>query len=134
DRVGFPEGRFPLAQAALYLATAPKSNSTFAFFDALRAVEHEREGEVPTHLKDASRDAEGFGHGAGYLYPHAYRDHWAAQQYLPTHLQGKAFYEPGALGYEQSIRQTVERRRQAHVAAVLDADHAPARGVAPVSP
>ena len=62
------------------------------------SVEQEREGEVPTHLKDASRDAEGFGHGAGYLYPHAYRDHWVAQQYLPTHLQGKIFYEPGALG------------------------------------
>ncbi|HSX79534.1 MAG TPA: AAA family ATPase, partial [Candidatus Saccharimonadia bacterium] len=126
DRVGLPEGRFPLAQAALYLATAPKSNSVFAFFDALRMVEQEREGEVPTHLKDASRDAEGFGHGAGYLYPHAYRDHWVAQQYLPTHLQGKVFYEPGGLGYEQSIRQQVVRRREAQLAAMLDVDHAPA--------
>ena len=126
DRVGLPEGRFPLAQAALYLATAPKSNSVFAFFDALRMVEQEREGEVPTHLKDASRDAEGFGHGAGYLYPHAYRDHWVAQQYLPTHLQGKIFYEPGALGYEQSIRQQVVRRREAQLAAMLDVDYAPA--------
>jgi putative ATPase len=122
DRVGLPEGRFPLAQAALYLATAPKSNSVFAFFDALRMVEQEREGEVPTHLKDASRDAEDFGHGAGYLYPHAYRDHWVAQQYLPTHLQGKIFYEPGALGYEQSIRQQVVRRREAQLAAMLDID------------
>ncbi|HEY5866432.1 MAG TPA: AAA family ATPase [Candidatus Tectomicrobia bacterium] len=124
DRVGLPEGRFPLAQAALYLATAPKSNSVFAFFDALRMVEQEREGEVPTHLKDASRDAEGFGHGAGYLYPHAYRDHWVAQQYLPTHLQGKIFYEPGALGYEQSIRQQVVRRREAQLAAMLEVDDA----------
>jgi putative ATPase len=126
DRVGLPEGRFPLAQAALYLATAPKSNSVFAFFDALRMVEQEREGEVPTHLKDASRDAEGFGHGAGYLYPHAYRDHWVAQQYLPGHLQGKVFYEPGMFGYEQTIRQQVVRRREAHLAAMLDVDHAPA--------
>jgi len=126
DRVGLPEGRFPLAQAALYLATAPKSNSVFAFFDALRMVEQEREGEVPTHLKDASRDAEGFGHGAGYLYPHAYRDHWVAQQYLPSHLQGKVLYEPGTLGYEQTIRQQVVRRREAHLAAMLDVDHAPA--------
>jgi putative ATPase len=126
DRVGLPEGRFPLAQAALYLATAPKSNSVFAFFDALRAVEGEREGDVPAHLKDASRDAEGFGHGAGYLYPHAYRDHWVAQQYLPTHLQGKVFYEPGDLGYEQHIRQQVIRRREAQLAAMLEADnHAP---------
>jgi len=134
DRVGLPEGRFPLAQAALYLATAPKSNSTFAFFDALRAVEHEREGEVPTHLKDASRDAEGFGHGAGYLYPHAYRDHWVAQQYLPTHLQGKVFYEPGDLGYEQTIRQQVVRRREAQLAAMLDVEQAPAGETLTFSP
>jgi putative ATPase len=120
DRVGLPEGRFPLAQAALYLATAPKSNSIFAFFDALRSVEGEREGDIPVHLKDANRDAEGFGHGAGYLYPHAYRDHWVAQQYLPTHLQGKVFYEPGTLGYEQGIHQQVIRRREAQLAAMLD--------------
>src|SRR5436190_604328 len=124
DRVGLPEGRFPLAQATLYLATAPKSNSALAFFDALRTVEHEREGEVPTHLKDASRDAEGFGHGAGYLYPHAYRDHWVEQQYLPAHLQGKVFYEPGALGYEQTIRHQVVRRREAQLAAMLDVEPA----------
>jgi len=125
DRLGLPEGRFPLAQAALYLATAPKSNSAFAFFDALRSVEDEREGDVPAHLKDASRDAEGFGHGAGYLYPHAYRDHWVAQQYLPTHLQGKVFYEPGGLGYEHSIRQQVIRRREAQLAAMLEVEHSP---------
>ncbi|MGE3537955.1 MAG: AAA family ATPase [Candidatus Tectimicrobiota bacterium] len=122
DRIGLPEGRFPLAQAALYLATAPKSNSVFAFFDALKTVEQEREGEVPNHLKDASRDAEGFGHGAGYLYPHAYRDHWVAQQYLPGHLQGKVFYEPGTLGYEQGIQQEVVRRREAQLAAMLDVE------------
>jgi putative ATPase len=122
DRIGLPEGRFPLAQAALYLATAAKSNSVFAFFDALRSVGEEREGEVPVHLKDASRDAESFGHGAGYLYPHAYRDHWVAQQYLPTHQQGRVFYDPGTLGYEQSIRQQVIRRREAQLAAMLEID------------
>src|SRR5690625_4309830 len=63
DYVGMPEGRFHLAQAALYLSTAPKSNSTFAFFDALDAVQKEREAEVPNHLRDSSRDKEGFGHG-----------------------------------------------------------------------
>jgi putative ATPase len=124
DRIGLPEGRFALAQAALYLATAPKSNSVFAFFDALRTVQDEREGEVPTHLKDASRDAEGFGHGAGYLYPHAYRDHWVAQQYLPAQLQGKIFYEPGHLGYEQGIRQQVVSRREAQLAALLEVETA----------
>ena len=122
DRVGLPEGRFPLAQAALYLATAPKSNSIFAFFDALGAIENEREGDVPNHLKDASRDARQFGHGEGYLYPHAYRDHWVAQQYLPTHMQGKVFYEPGALGYEHGIRQQVVGHREAQLEAMLDID------------
>ena len=96
DRVGLPEGRFHLAQAALYLATAPKSNSTLAFFDALNEVEKEGKTDVPSHLKDASRDKKGFGHGEGYLYPHAYRDHWTAQQYLPDTLQGKVFYHPSS--------------------------------------
>jgi putative ATPase len=109
ERVGMPEGRFALSQAALYLATAPKSNSTMAFFDALKAVGREREADVPTHLKDASRDKEGFGHGEGYLYPHAYRDHWVAQQYLPDQLQGRVFYEPSREGYEGTIRAKVER-------------------------
>jgi putative ATPase len=65
DRIGLPEGRFHLAEATLYLATAPKSNSSMAFFDALSTVEHEREGEVPSHLRDGSRDKEGFGLGEG---------------------------------------------------------------------
>jgi putative ATPase len=126
DRVGLPEGRFHLAEAALYLATAPKSNSVFAFFDALATVEQEREGEVPVHLRDASRDQEGLGHGAGYLYPHAYRDHWVAQQYLPDSLQGKVFYQPGELGYERQIRETILRRREAQLAAMVEGEVSPA--------
>lgn len=125
ERVGMPEGRYPLAQAALYLATCPKSNSAFAFFDALGTVQKEAEAEVPNHLKDASRDKEGFGHGAGYLYPHAYRDHWVAQQYLPEALQGRVFYEPGDQGYERSIRLAVTRRREEQLAAMLEASPAP---------
>jgi putative ATPase len=116
-----PEGRFHLAQAALYLATAPKSNSTLAFFDALSTVEGERDGEVPSHLRDGSRDKEAFGHGKGYLYPHAYRDHWVAQQYLPDALQGKLFYQPSDQGYEASISEQVARRREAQLAAMLEA-------------
>jgi putative ATPase len=122
DRVGLPEGRFHLAEAALYLATAPKSNSALAFFDALRTVEEEREAEVPTHLRDSSRDKESFGHGEGYLYPHAYRDHWVAQQYLPDALQGKVFYQPSAQGYEENIRQQVARRREAQLAAMVEGE------------
>ena len=125
DRVGLPEGRFHLAEAALYLATAPKSNSAMAFFDALSLVEREREGEVPRHLKDSSRDSEGFGHGQGYLYPHAYREHWIAQQYLPAGLQGRVFYEPSDQGYEKSIRDQVARRREAQLAAMVEVEGQP---------
>jgi putative ATPase len=120
DRVGMPEGRYPLAQAALYLATAPKSNSVMGFFDALAAVEREREADVPAHLKDANRDKHSFGHGANYLYPHAYRDHWVAQQYLPAALQGQVFYQPSEQGFEAAIRTQVERRREAQLAAIAE--------------
>ena len=120
DYVGLPEGRFHLAEATLYLATAPKSNSTLGFFDALRAVAAEREALVPAPLRDASRDAEGFGHGAGYRYPHAYTDHWVAQQYLPKELHGRVFYQPGEMGHEATIRVQVERRREANLAAAWE--------------
>lgn len=120
DRVGMPEGRYPLAQAALYLATCPKSNSVMGFFDALAAVEQEREDDVPLHLRDANRDKNSFGHGQGYLYPHAYRDHWVEQQYLPGSLQGQVFYQPSNQGYEDEIRIQVARRREAQLAALVD--------------
>ena len=120
DRIGLPEGRFHLTHAALYLATAPKSNSSLGFFEALAAVEKEAAGEVPNHLRDGNRDKEGFGHGEGYLYPHAFRDHWVAQQYLPTGLHGLVFYEPSDQGYELSIRDAIERRREAQIAAVIE--------------
>ena len=125
DRVGLPEGNFPLAQAALYLATAAKSNSILAFFDALDAVRNEPDSDVPNHLRDGNRDSEGFGHGAGYLYPHAYRDHWVAQQYLPGALQGKVFYEPTGQGYEARISVAVTQHREAQLAATLEGFGAP---------
>jgi putative ATPase len=119
DRIGFPEGNFPLAHACLYLATAPKSNTAMAFFDALAEVDRE-DAEVPNHLRDASRDAESFGHGEGYIYPHAYRDHWAAQQYLPTSLRGRTFYLPSIVGYEGKMREAVLQKRELQAAMVLD--------------
>ena len=122
EYVGLPEGRFHLTQACLYLATAPNSNSTMGFFDALAAVENEREADVPNHLKDSNRDGDDFGHGAGYLYPHAYRDHWVAQQYLPDSLQGRGFYQPSEQGYEAKIYTQVARRREAQLAAMLAAE------------
>src|SRR5690554_5083500 len=134
DYVGLPEGRYHLAQATLYLATAKKSNSTMGFFDALAAVQKERESEVPGPLRDSSRDAESFGHGAGYAYPHAYRDHWVAQQYLPEALQGKVFYDPSSSGYEANLRADVARRREAQLAAMLEQDSRGVGEVLTVSP
>ncbi|MEO1742632.1 MAG: AAA family ATPase [Cyanobacteria bacterium J06629_9] len=129
DRVGLPEGRYPLAQAALYLANCPKSNSVMGFFDALASVEKEREAAVPNPMKDGNRDSEGLGHGKGYLYPHAYRDHWVEQQYLPRSLQGQVFYQPSSQGYEATIQQQVARRREAQLAALMEGDSALPEGL-----
>jgi putative ATPase len=113
DYVGMPESRFHMAEVCLYLATAPKSNSLFSFFDALAHVEKEQTREVPNPLRDASRDKKGLGHGEGYLYPHAFRDHYVAEQYLPAEMQGLYFYNPGELGYEKTIAERLAyfRRR-----------------------
>ncbi len=111
--MGLPEVQYALAEAAIYLATAPKSNSCSAYFKALQEVEQEGITEVPDHLKDSSRDAKALGHGEGYLYPHSFPDHWVAQQYLPSRLQGKHWYEPGELGYEKVIKERLEKWRKA---------------------
>ncbi|MFT5141660.1 MAG: putative ATPase [Rhodothermales bacterium] len=108
DVVGMPEGRFHLSECCLYLATAPKSNTTLAFFDALRFVEKERSGDVPNSLKDASRDGDGLGHGSGYLYPHSYHNHYTPQQYLPEEMQGTYFYQPSQVGYERRVQERLD--------------------------
>ena len=107
--VGLPEAQYNLAQAAIYLATAPKSNSTGAYFKALADVEEEGVVEVPDHLKDSSRDGEALGHGDGYKYPHQYPGHIVRQQYLPDRLQGRRYYEPSDQGYEKEIQRRLER-------------------------
>ncbi|HLU46665.1 MAG TPA: AAA family ATPase, partial [Planctomycetota bacterium] len=111
ERIGYPECQFHLSQATIHLATAPKSNSTMGYFDAVRSLEEGAADEVPNHLKDPSRDRKGLGHGKGYRYPHAFREHWVAQQYLPDPLQGRTFYAPGELGYEKKIKERIERLR-----------------------
>ncbi|HEX7589162.1 MAG TPA: AAA family ATPase, partial [Anaerolineae bacterium] len=83
---GLPEAQYHLAEAAVYLATAPKSNSLGAYFKALAEVEAEGKIEVPNYLKDASRDGKALGHGKDYKYPHEFPEHWTAQQYLPDSL------------------------------------------------
>ena len=123
DRVGMPEGRYPLAQATIYLATTAKSNSIMGFFDALNAVEQEQQSDIPNHLKDGNRDKKGLGHGANYIYPHAYRDHWIEQQYLPNSLKGRVFYQPSEMGKEAEIKTQVCQRREAQLAAQIEGIH-----------
>ncbi|NPV78330.1 MAG: AAA family ATPase [Anaerolineae bacterium] len=103
DYIGMPEGVYPIAEATLYLATAPKSNSVGAYFKALAKIEEEGAGTVPVHLMDASRDAQGLGHGKGYLYPHEFPGHFVPQQYLPDGVDGAIFYQPSNEGKEADI-------------------------------
>jgi putative ATPase len=110
--VGLPEAQLNLAEATLYLATAPKSNSVLAIGAALRAVEEQGRTQVPQHLQDASRDAKGLGHGKGYLYPHDFPGHHVAQSYLPDELAGSQFYHPSDQGQEEVIAERVRQWRQ----------------------
>ncbi len=122
ERVGLPEGLYPLAQAALYLAGTEKSNSVLGFFDALKQVRATSRQQVPAHLRDANRDGKAFGDGVGYRYPHAYAEHWVAQQYLPSGLQGQVYWQPGQLGWEGSLRLRLQERRAAQLAAAAETD------------
>jgi putative ATPase len=89
----------------IYLATAPKSNSVGAFWEVQEEISRNGAGGVPVPLMDASRDAKGFGHGQGYLYPHSFDGHWVGQQYLQDHLVGKHFYHPSDIGYEAQVAE-----------------------------
>ena len=120
ERTGLPEGLYALTQAALYLACADKSNSTMGFFEAIRRVRRTQKQDVPVHLRDGNRDAEAFGDGHGYRYPHAYRDHWVAQNYLPDELQGEVFWTPSKQGWEGERREKLIERRAAQLAAATE--------------
>ncbi len=126
DYVGMPEGVYPLVEATLYLATAPKSNTTTHYFRARAHIEAKGVGDVPDHLKDANRDARGLGHGKGYVYPHDHAGHWVAQGYLPRSLWGLAFYTPSTEGYERTIAERLSRWREAQRRALgVDGREAP---------
>lgn len=111
EKIGMPEGRIPLSMAALYVATAPKSNATYLAIDkALGAIRDEPLQEVPIHLKDASyRSAKKLGAGAGYLYPHDFAHHVVKQDYLS---EPKSFYSPSSEGFENIIRERLIKRRE----------------------
>ncbi len=102
EMVGLPEGRLLLAEAALYIARAPKSNSVLAIDQAWADVQNGKYGAVPLHLRDASYPgAEKFGHGQGYLYPHNYKHHYVEQEYLPEELRGTKYYQPSGMGKDK---------------------------------
>ncbi len=111
-----PEGVYPLVEATLYMATAPKSNTANAYFEAYEKVEAEGKMQVPQHLQDgtpSAGDARDLGHGEGYVYPHAEPGHHVGQQYLPTALLGTYFYSPCEEGYEAQVKDRLARWRAA---------------------
>jgi putative ATPase len=113
DYIGLPEGIFPLVEATLYLSTAPKSNSSLAYFKAFQLIEQQGITAVPQHLQDNNRDAQALGHGEGYQYPHDAPDHFLPQQYLPRDLLGTYFYQPSGQGYEQKVEDRLKLWRDA---------------------
>jgi putative ATPase len=111
--IGLPEGVYPIVEATLYLATAPKSNSAGSYFKAMQKLEEEGQVSVPRHLMDGNRDAEAMGHGKDYVYPHEFEGHFTPQQYLPKRLLGTYFYKPSDQGYEVEVTARLEMWREA---------------------
>ena len=114
ERIGMPEGRIILAEAALYIALAPKSNSCCRGIDeALAYIKQHPSNDIPNHLKDAHyKSATKLGHGTTYAYPHDYPNHWIRQQYLPDSVIGQTFYHSNGIGYQQNLdRYHAEVRR-----------------------
>ena len=128
DFIGLPEGIYPIVEATLYLATAPKSNSAGAYFSAMKKIEDEGQISVPRHLMDGNRDAAAMGHGKDYVYPHEHEGHFTPQQYLPKRLLGTYFYTPSQEGYEAQVTNRLEMWREAQRKAlgITDVENVPA--------
>ena len=111
EHVGMPEGRIPLAEAAVFIATAPKSNAVISGIDAaLKTVENEEAGPVPLHLRDAHyKGAHKLGHGIDYKYPHDFPNNYVPQNYLPEGLEGHKFYNPTENGYEKQLLRYLQK-------------------------
>ena len=111
ERLGMPEARITLSQAALYVACAPKSNAAYMAVDkAMEVVKTQKTAPIPAHLQDAHyKSAAKLGHGAGYLYAHDYKNHYVRQQYLPDALKDSRFYEMTEIGYEKKMKEHLDK-------------------------
>ena len=111
ERLGMPEARITLSQAASYIATAPKSNAAYLAIEKAQITLRETGNlPIPSHLQDAHyKSAAKLGHGIGYKYAHDYPDHYVEQQYLPYELNGKEFYNPTGNGYELKIKEHMKK-------------------------
>ena len=112
--IGMPEARIVLAEAAAYVAAAPKSNAVYkAIDDALMYIKNNPAGAIPPYLQDAHyKGAAKLGHGLNYKYAHDYKNHYVKQQYLPDGMEDISFYNPTDNGYERDIKEHLERIRK----------------------
>ena len=114
ERLGMPEARIVLSQAAAYVACAPKSNAACIAIDkAVQSVRTRSIASIPAYLQDAHYSGAGkLGRGTGYLYAHDFENHYVKQQYLPDELAGTSFYEPSDNGYEKEIKRHLSFLRE----------------------
>ncbi|MGE0355209.1 MAG: recombination factor protein RarA, partial [Gemmatimonadales bacterium] len=110
DFLGSPEGELAIAEAVVYLATAPKSNRIYtAWGEALAAARETPAAPVPLHIRNAPTGLmKELGYGEGYRYAHSVPEGYVPQDYLPEELRGKVFYQPGGLGFEKKIAERLE--------------------------
>jgi len=111
--VGMPEGFIPLAEGVAYLATAPKSNSSYmAYLSALEDVRKAGALPVPMHIRNApTKLMKELGYARGYRYPHSYADAAADQSYLPEQIKGRRYYKPTGRGYEKLVGERMEEKK-----------------------
>ena len=112
--IGMPEARIVLAEAAAYVASAPKSNASYLAIDeALAYIKSNPFGAIPAHLQDAHyKGAAKLGHGLNYKYAHDYKNHYVSQQYMPDGMEDISFYRPTDNGYEKNIKEHLDRIRK----------------------
>jgi putative ATPase len=109
--IGLPEGKLALAQAAAYLATAPKSNAIYtAYASAQKDIKREGALPVPLHIRNAPTELMGkLGYGKEYRYAHHYSDAYVKQDYLPEKLRGRTYYHPSERGFEKIIKERLQK-------------------------